>query len=259
VVGKGFARAAVVVLALTLLVAQGSVARAATPPAETVRILVHFRAGTTEGDHAAAAASIGGVVELEIRALGVTRIAAPLERGLAVTTLVDAIWARPSVAFAEADGRVHLRFTPNDPLWATDPYVGLGQWGARKIFLDRAWDLVTSPQPVTVAVIDTGVDAGHPDLAGALLTGVSFLSSQSGGCNGDAVGTDDNSHGTHVAGIVAARSDNAIGISGIARNARVLPIKALDCAGSGAVSDIARGIVYAVDRGARIVNISLGA
>ncbi len=257
--GRLARRLGVVLLALALLSIQGTPARAASVPAQVVHVLVHFAAGTTDADHAAVAAEVGGFVELELRAIGVTRIAAPVERASDLSSVVAALASRRGVTVVEPDVRVHVDFTPNDPLWNTDPYVGLGQWGDKKILLDRARDLVTAAaSPVTVAVIDTGVDAGHPDLAGVVLPGVTLLSSQSTGCNADNAGTDDNSHGTHVAGIIAADSNNAVGIVGIAPNARILPIKALDCTGSGSISDIAQAIVYATDHGARIVNISLG-
>jgi len=252
-------RAFAVLLLVCLTVASaGSVARAAVQPTEDVHLLVHFVRGLSAGDRAAAVAAIGGSVEGEIPALGVTRAVVAIERGGDPVQLISALESRRDVALVERDARVHLDFSPNDPLWSTDPYVGLGQWGARKIQLDRALDLVGSTAPVTVAIIDTGVDAGHPDLAGRVLPGTTLLSSQTGGCNADAIGTDDNSHGTHVAGIIAANANNGIGIAGIAANAKVLPIKALDCTGSGSVSDIAQGIVYAVDHGARVINISLG-
>jgi subtilisin family serine protease len=251
-------RALCLALAIAVFASQGLVAAAATQPTEDVHLLVHFARGASSDDRAAAVAAIGGSIEGEIPALGVTRVVAAIERGGDPAHLIAALESRSDVALVERDARVHLDFSPNDPMWNTDPFVGLGQWGAKKIQLDRALDLVGSAAPVTVAVIDTGVDATHPDLLGRVLQGTTLLASQTGGCNADAIGTDDNSHGTHVAGIVAANANNAIGIAGIASNAKILPIKALDCTGSGSVADIAQGIVYAVDHGARVINISLG-
>ncbi|MDO8506724.1 MAG: S8 family serine peptidase [Candidatus Limnocylindria bacterium] len=262
-------RLGVALFALSLLVLQSSVAwgestltsnASSGAPTETARILVHFQRGATDAQHAAVAASIGGVIERELRELGVTRIAAPLERGTDPGSLVAAVSGEPGVVFAEADARVHLQFAPNDPLWTNDPYVGLGQWGPKKIFLDRAIDLAQSTQAVTVAIIDTGVDATHPDLTGVVRPGAAFVSATSPECAPfQSTGAkDDNSHGTHVAGIIAALQNNGIGISGIAANARILPIKSLDCTGTGSVSDIAEGITYAVSQGARVINISLG-
>ncbi len=256
--GKTLGRLGVALLVAVSLASQSAPARAASVPTGTAHVLVHFAAGATDADHAAAAAAVGGVIESELRGIGVIRIAAPIERASDLASLIAVIGSRPGVRVVEPDVRVHVDFTPNDPLWNTDPYVGLGQWGEKKILLDRALDLVTATTPVTVAVIDTGVDPGHPDLAGVLVPGTTILSSQTTGCNADAIGTDDNSHGTHVAGIIAADSNNGIGIVGIAPNARILPIKALDCTGSGSISDIAQAIIYATDHGARVVNISLG-
>ena len=245
-------------LGLVLALSSASVARAADTPTQTLHVLIRFAAGASAAERAAALRAIGGSVEGEIVPLGVTRIGVVVERGTDAATVLRTIGAQHAVAGVEQDARVHIDWTPNDPLWSTDPYTGLGQWGDRKIALDRARDLVTTLAPVIVAIIDTGVDSGHPDLAGALLPGVTLLSSQSPGCAADATATDDNSHGTHVAGIIAADANNAVGIAGVAPNARILPIKALDCTGSGSVSDIAQAITYAVDHGARVINISLG-
>ena len=238
-----------------------AVADAASLPTETVHVLVHFGLASSSEQRDAAARAVGGTIESFVPALGMARIAAPLERGLAVKTLIDALRSQAGVIDVESDERVHLDFAPSDPYWNTDPYVGLGQWGAKKIQLDKALDGITVQlQPVTVAVLDTGVDATHPDLAGAVIGGTTYLATNDPVCGSGVypTGTDDNSHGTHVAGIIAARSNNGIGIVGMAQNARILPVKALDCTGSGSISDIASAIVYAVDHGARLINISLG-
>ena len=242
-----------------LLAFQAPAAQAAVSQPKTIHLLVHFTPGTSAIERAAIARAVGGRIEGEIAPLRVTRVAITVEGSADPSSVLSLLAAQPRVGSVERDARVHVDWTPNDPYWSTDPYVGLGQWGDRKIGLERARDLVETLAPVVVAVIDTGVDAGHPDLAGVVQRGVTILSAQSVGCNADEVGTDDNSHGTHVAGIIAADANNAIGIAGVAPNARILPIKALDCTGSGSVSDIAEAIVYAVDHGARIINISLGA
>ena len=245
-------------LAALLLMSDGRVARAADQPVETIHLLVHFADGTSAAERSAIARAVGGRVEGEIAAIGVTRIAVTVERGTDASRVMRALASHANVSLAETDVRVHLDGTPNDPYWSTDPFVGLGEWGARRIGADSARDLVGTLAPVVVAVIDTGVDAGHPDLVGVVLRGVTILKAQSQGCSADAIGTDDNSHGTHVAGIIAANANNSIGIAGVAPNALILPIKALDCTGSGSISDIAQAITYAVDHGARIINISLG-
>ena len=138
-----------------------------------------------------------------------------------------------------------------------DPYAGLAQWGWHTAQVDAAWDRQLGSPDVIVATIDTGVDRGHPDLAGVLLPGATFVSAPSSVCP-DGDGQDDNSHGTHIAGIIGANRNNSLGIGGVAYGVRILPVKALDCAGFGMTSDIAKGIVWATDQGARIVNVSLG-
>jgi type VII secretion-associated serine protease mycosin len=117
-----------------------------------------------------------------------------------------------------------------------------------------AWK-VTKGAGVTVAVIDTGVDANHPDLAGQILPGRAFL-------NGSAAGvamspaTDNCGHGTHVAGTIAAIANNRVGVSGAAPAVKILPVKVLNC--SGLSSDVANGIKWAANSGARVINLSLG-
>ncbi len=109
---------------------------------------------------------------------------------------------------------------------------------------------------VTVAVIDSGADYGHPDLAASLLPGCTFVVVPST-CGPTAA--DDNGHGTHVAGMIAALTNNAVGVAGLAWGASVLPLKALDSTGSGSWYAIADAIGYATNQtGVRVINMSLG-
>ena len=104
---------------------------------------------------------------------------------------------------------------------------------------------------VTVAVVDTGVMSSHTDLSGNILSGTDYV----------APGTsanDENGHGTHVAGIIAALYNNSRGIAGMAPRAKVLPVRVLDRNGSGTSANVAKGIIYAADRGAKVINLSLG-
>lgn len=227
-------------------------------PAVAARIVVRFASDATEAQRSAVVKAVGGAVDLELAALGLVRIAIPPDGRDSYgdgALLAETIAREPGVESAEYDATVRVQFTPNDQYYASDPYSGLGQWGIRKAQVDRAWDTVRS-SPLTIAVVDTGVDPGHPDLAGALLPGRTFLSAPSAGCTVSE--RDDNSHGTHVTGIIAANGSNGIGIAGVAFGAKVLPLKALDCEGAGLLSDVARAIVFAADQGARIVSISLG-
>src|SRR5207302_4124512 len=107
-----------------------------------------------------------------------------------------------------------------------------------------------------IGVVDTGSDASHPDLTGRVLPGADFTTSLDGS-SGDG-SHDDNGHGTHVSGIVAAVANNAVGVAGLAPDAKILPVKVLDSSGSGWVSDITQGVIWAADHGAGVINMSLG-
>ncbi|BCY13926.1 S8 family peptidase [Actinoplanes sp. L3-i22] len=146
----------------------------------------------------------------------------------------------------EVDGVVRALDAPT----GTDTYRAR-QWDLTTMNVPAAWQTSTGAG-VTVAVIDTGVDASHPDLAGQVLSGFDAITDTAGG------GTDPNGHGTHVAGTVAALTGNGIGIAAIAPDVKILPIRALGKDGSGNMSDTAQGIVWAADHGADVINMSLG-
>lgn len=116
----------------------------------------------------------------------------------------------------------------------------------------KAWDETKGDEQVLIAVIDTGVDLNHPDIKNKIFSsGQDFV-------NDDSDATDDNGHGTWVAGIAAAEANNSEGIAGVAWNCRVLPVKTMDEEGTGFYSWIIEGIRWAVDNGADVINMSLG-
>jgi thermitase len=125
------------------------------------------------------------------------------------------------------------------------------QWGLDAIGADAA-DAISDGSGVTVAVIDTGVDAAHPDLQGSVSYGPDFIA------GGDTSG-DPNGHGTHVAGIIAAHRDNGIGGAGAAPGVHILAIRVLDEHSSGTTTGTADGVDAAVAAGARVINLSLSA
>src|SRR5437870_5949051 len=141
-------------------------------------------------------------------------------------------------------------------LAAAAPAAGAGdplrsqQWGLDMIEADAAHQVTTGAGAV-VAVVDSGVYAAHPDLAGRLLPGHDFV-------DNDSTPQDDNGHGTHVTGIIAADAGNGVGIEGVAPGATILPLRALDADGNGTSTDIAHAIDYAVAHGAQVINLSLG-
>lgn len=168
-----------------------------------------------------------------------------------------------------------LATAPNDPFFNSQ--FGLTEVGAleaREILLPRGEAI--DADPVVVAVIDTGIDYTHPDLADNLFTndleanGIPGVDDDNNGFVDDIVGYDfvdedgdpfdENSHGTAVAGVIAAVPDNGIGVAGIAGDfdVEILALRALGADGSGTLTDVAESIVYAVDNGADVINLSLG-
>lgn len=121
-----------------------------------------------------------------------------------------------------------------------------------------AWSITTGSSDVVVAVIDTGVDYNHPDLAANILRDSSGKVVGYDFVNDDADPMDDHGHGTHSAGIIGAVGDNGIGIAGMAWKVRLMPVKAMDSTGTGRLSDVIAAIDYAVEHGAQILNCSFG-
>ncbi len=163
----------------------------------------------------------------------------------------------PDVVYAQADRRVSAT-APNDAyyklLWGLENTGQsiLGQGGAADADIDapEAWTR-SQGAGVVVAVVDTGANAAHEDLAGQIVAGRDFV-------DGDDDPDDLNGHGSHVTGTIAALGNNATGIAGVAPLAHVMPLRVLDADGSGWDSDVAAAFDYAGDRGVRIVNASLG-
>lgn len=147
------------------------------------------------------------------------------------------------VASAEPDTLVQSATTPNDPLYPQ-------QWHLGKINAPQAWETTTGSPEVVIAIVDSGVDSNHPDLVDKVINSTNFTTS---------ISTDDNfGHGTHVAGVASAWTNNDLGIAGVDWYAKLLSIKVLDDSGSGFYSWVINGIYWAVDNGAQIINVSLG-
>ncbi|WP_394235043.1 S8 family serine peptidase [Niallia oryzisoli] len=144
---------------------------------------------------------------------------------------------------ADPDYIQQTSYIPQDPDYSQQYYLS-------KIGMEEAWDIQKGSSDVTIAILDSGVNASHPDLAGRVLPGYNFV-------NNTENSTDDNGHGTFIAGIIAANSDQ-VGIAGIDQQAKILPVKVTDSAGSSSTFDIVNGIYYAIEQNADVINMSYG-
>jgi thermitase len=206
------------------------------------RILIQAR---NKGSAARAIAASGGRLVREIPVSGVQVVELPdtdQEGALA------RVRRESGVVMAEADEVAEaFDLVPDDPSFPN-------QWGLAKIQAAQAWDPVigSSGDPsVAIAVLDTGIDLDHEDLAGKILESVEFSTSDT---------TDDlYGHGTHAAGIAAATTNNATGVAGAGFATSLYNVKVLGDNGSGYMSDIASGIYWATDKGAKVISMSLGA
>jgi hypothetical protein len=163
---------------------------------------------------------------------------------LSVSSFVKETKATGGSAYVEPNLKFKADFIPNDPYWSK-------QWGPTKMGADIAWNTQLGNKSVLVAVIDTGIDWNHPDLAANYVPlGYDWV-------NNDTDPMDDHGHGTHCAGIIAAALNNSIGIAGLAQ-VRIMAEKGLDSSGYGSEDNLAKAIIHAVDQGAKILSNSWG-
>lgn len=158
----------------------------------------------------------------------------------------------PGVVSVEPNQRVHPVAVPPSP---NDPYYSQ-QWSLPMISIPQAWSITTGSREVVVAVLDTGILPQHPDLAGVdIVHGRNFASGQSAtNYTDDAT---DLSHGTMVAGIIGAMTNNGQGMAGINWNVSIMPVRVMSSRSGGTVAAVGQGIRWAVDNGAHIINMSL--
>lgn len=162
--------------------------------------------------------------------------------------IISAFSRLPTVEFAEPDYIAHAFSTTNDPSLSQ-------QWGMFKIQAANssgtsAWDTTTGNSTVKIAILDTGIDQDHVDLSAKVVANQNFTDSPTP--------EDFYGHGTHVAGIAAAITNNSTGVAGVGYNSSLMNVKVLNDSGSGAYSWIASGITWATDNGAKVINMSLG-
>jgi len=199
-------------------------------------VLVKFKPGTSaaakdgavKGRGARMAGAVSGTTYEKVTSAG------------SADDLLRAMRADSTVASVSLDYRRTMTAAPNDP-----GYVLGDQNYLNTVRLPQAWDQTKGSPDQIIAVVDSGVDALHQDLVGRTVAGYNAITNTPTAANAN---TDDNGHGTMVAGIAAANTNNGIGIAGAAWNARVMPVKVLDSTGNGFDSDVAEGITWAADR-----------
>jgi serine protease len=246
--------------------------------------------------HAQALAARTGLALTDGRTIG-ARGQVLKAAGLSSQQLAERLGAEGDVEYAVVDRRVHTLAAPNDPLYPAGQVVvtpAVGQWYLRaptsatiaspasvvsSIDAEAAWGITTGSSSVIVAVLDTGVRFDHPDLASKLLPGRDFISSTSVSNDGDGRDTDASDpgdygcgqatsswHGTQTAGLIAAATNNGIGMAGAGRDVTVLPVRVLGC-GGGWDSDIQAAMLWAAGvtavpitnpNPAKVLNLSLG-
>jgi len=204
------------------------------------QILVKFKHDVSLPEAAEVHRQLGGQAKETIAGIGVQVVKVPRGQEMAKA---KAYSANGKVAYAELDYVAEVVGSPNDP--------GFGsQWGMVKVQAPQAWDIATGSPSVNIAILDTGVDLDHPDLAAKIVKSRNF--------SGSPTVDDVDGHGTHVAGIAAAITNNGIGVAGLGYSATIMNVKVLGDDGSGSYSWIASGIIWAADNGAEVINLSLG-
>ncbi len=242
-----------VLLLLTLCAGPLGAATAAEPS----ELIVRFEPGATAADRLEARKGARADFERQLPVQGMQLV--EVESGQSAAAAERSLESADGVLYAEPNGTVSAFLRPDDPyfpqLWAMEntgqSIRGTAGTSDADIDATEAWDARVAGGTI-VAVIDTGVDATHPDLAPNVLPGHDFVA-------GDDDPADENGHGTHVAGTIAAERGNGIGVAGVADGAaKILPLRVLDGAGSGRTSDVILAYGQAFQSGAKVVNLSLG-
>jgi thermitase len=256
----------VLALAFVLSGAGMNSASAQAPPEERFlpgEILVKFEPGTRGQTISDVHQRIGGRVEEVIRGIGVQVVGVPEGQEQRLVTLYE---RNPNVRYAEVNGLYYAfdHQKPNDPRvddqWQ---YHNTGQTGGTSgadIYAFEAWHTILGNSSVPIAVLDTGTKATHEDLNNKVTKSKNFaICGDNYGYGGSPCAVDDKQgHGTHVAGSAAANTSNGLGVAGTCRDCSLYNVKVLDDSGSGAYSEIANGIIWAADEGAKVISMSLG-
>ncbi|WP_047982206.1 S8 family peptidase [Ornithinibacillus contaminans] len=206
-------------------------------------VIVKFKDNTSVSAQSTVLAQVGANVKKDVDAVKSSFLVLEVED---VEKVITALNNNPTIDYAEPNYILSAAWSPNDTYFSPSYQYGLFNTDA-----DLAWDVAKGSASQEIAVLDTGVDYTHPDLDGKVIRGYDFVQN-------DNTPLDQNGHGTHVAGIAAAETNNGTGIAGMAPNTKILAVRVLDASGNGSLADIADGITYAADSGAEVINLSLG-
>ncbi|MFC0189347.1 S8 family peptidase [Fictibacillus aquaticus] len=231
--------------ALPLVVSLVSPASAAKPvevkkEVTSQEIIVKFKSGTSKAKQSLAHSAADGKLKQDGSRFEVVTVTDGDVEG----AIAD-YKKNKDVEYVEPNYTYHASWTPNDT------YYSSYQYAPQKVGAPSAWDITRGSSTTKVAILDTGVDYNHPDLAGKVIKGYDYI-------DNDWDPMDLNDHGTHCAGITAAATNNSRGIAGMAPNVSIYAVRVLDANGSGSLSGIANGIYHAADNGAKVISLSLG-
>ncbi len=240
-------------------------------------VIVRFKDGATTTQRSAATTKAGARNGERISRKVPGLMKAKLKPGVAVEDAIAAYERDPLVAYAQPNYRKRMLKTPNDTsftqLWGMNNTGQSGGTVDADIDAPEAWDVTTGSSDIVVAVIDTGVDYNHPDLAGNMWVnpdeipdnGIDddfngYVDDVHGAdtVNSDGDPLDDNAHGTHCAGTIGGRGDDGLGVAGVNWNVKIMAVKILDAQGYGSTETAIKAFEYVQDQGVRIASNSWG-
>jgi thermitase len=230
---------------------------AAAMPGE---IIVRFKSGVSplSAQSVLGALRLSAVQSVGQPHLGIQVVKTPV--GVSESQALDSLRRNPMVLYAEPNGivslspeeaRPYVRTREDAPPVFPNDEMFSKQYAHQLTQSQKGWELQKGNPDLVLAIVDTGVDLSHPDLAAKLTPGYDFVDKDDNAKDGQG-------HGTHCAGIAAAISDNKIGVAGYAPGVKVMPVRVLDNRGSGSWADVASGIMWAADNGAKVISLSLG-
>lgn len=212
--------------------------------------LIGYAPGVSMAEREARVVAAGGRVLKRLPELGADLVVFPTASVAAGTPaeaeLLGALAAAPGVSYVEPNYSYSIvaTYRPNDTLLAQ-------QYGLAQVSAYEGWAVARGSPAVVIAIVDSGVQPDHPDLRGKLVPGYDFVDEDTS--PGDSIG-----HGTHVAGVAAAATNNSAGVAGACPGCRLMPVRVIGANGTGFAADIAQGIAYAASNGAKVINLSLG-